>query len=675
VPSHTKPIRQGMLRACLVLVSVVSSLTAHAQSAPLLDDVHTIVGATYGPPAEHTFPIATAGTYTLTLKDLGATFTPSAPLASVQFSVTHGPSLVGTPQTAAGSLTFSATPGNYTVHILGKPGTDANGILPDSGAILTTVTDSANTQVATFTDQLSLPQQLLPDGQDTFQDSFTVSTQGSYTIKLTDLQLPAALKIGGALLSAQTTGSFLATLVTGGMLQQTLTLQPGTQYVLIGTGQANATGGLYNVTVRAADGTVVYSKTRSIGGVTDLGQAPLRAGSSHTLSFSDLAFPKALAPSGNGAVVVLNDVVAAQLTASGASQTFTAAAGGNYEVFSIATPDTTAGVGTYSVQVVSQSGEAILSTARAVTVPGNAQTAYSFDTTIPTAGTYSATLHDFSFPVALTSVTFAAAQNGALVGGLQKGSGSINISPSAGPITFLAVAQPNSQVSGGLFDINLASAGSNTVLFDATQGVGASFVSRKITVTADTAGSYDVTASDVGFPANFASYEVEVTQGTQSFGTITNHGQVSFTAKPGDYFINFLAQPSSTADAGTYALNVTYSAPTVTLGSNPTHVAHGGVATLTWTSTNATSCTASGGWSGTQQPNGTAQSSALNSDTTFTLTCTGPNGQGSGSVSVTADPATGGKGGGGELDSLVILALAAGLGIRSRRGRSAPLQH
>jgi len=121
---------------------------------------------------------------------VGATLTPSAPLAAVQFSVTHGPSLVGTPATAAGPLTFSATPGTYTVHILGTPGTDSNGILPGSGAINTTVTDSGNTQLFVFADQLSLPQQPVPDGQDTFEDSFTVSTLGTYTIKLTDLQLP-----------------------------------------------------------------------------------------------------------------------------------------------------------------------------------------------------------------------------------------------------------------------------------------------------------------------------------------------------------------------------------------------------------------------------------------------------------------------------------------------------
>ena len=44
----------------------------------------------------------------------------------------------------------------------------------------------------------------------------------------------------------------------------------------------------------------------------------------------------------------------------------------------------------------------------------------------------------------------------------------------------------------------------------------------------------------------------------------------------------------------------------MSLTANPTSVATGGTSTLTWTTTNATSCTASGGWSGSQTLNGSA---------------------------------------------------------------------
>jgi hypothetical protein len=67
-------------------------------------------------------------------------------------------------------------------------------------------------------------------------------------------------------------------------------------------------------------------------------------------------------------------------------------------------------------------------------------------------------------------------------------------------------------------------------------------------------------------------------------------------------------------------------AATVTLMANPQTVVAGGTSTLTWTSTNATSCTASGGWSGAQATGGTQATAALTTSTTYSLTCTGPGG-------------------------------------------------
>jgi polygalacturonase/regulation of enolase protein 1 (concanavalin A-like superfamily) len=75
--------------------------------------------------------------------------------------------------------------------------------------------------------------------------------------------------------------------------------------------------------------------------------------------------------------------------------------------------------------------------------------------------------------------------------------------------------------------------------------------------------------------------------------------------------------------------------PTVSLTVNPANVPSGGTTQLTWTSTNVTSCTASGGWSGSRATSGSEMSSALSSTTTFTLTCTGPGGTASDSKTVT----------------------------------------
>jgi hypothetical protein len=68
-------------------------------------------------------------------------------------------------------------------------------------------------------------------------------------------------------------------------------------------------------------------------------------------------------------------------------------------------------------------------------------------------------------------------------------------------------------------------------------------------------------------------------------------------------------------------------APRVTLQANPVSLAYEGSATLTWTSTDATSCTASGGWAGNKPLAGSESTGALRSGSSFTLTCANSAGQ------------------------------------------------
>jgi hypothetical protein len=90
-------------------------------------------------------------------------------------------------------------------------------------------------------------------------------------------------------------------------------------------------------------------------------------------------------------------------------------------------------------------------------------------------------------------------------------------------------------------------------------------------------------------------------------------------------------------------------APTLTLSANPTNVAVNDSAMLTWSSTNATSCMASGGWSGNKGPSGSQSTGALTNTTTYDLSCTGAGGSAQRSVTVTVTPG-GGGGGGGDSD-------------------------
>jgi hypothetical protein len=89
-----------------------------------------------------------------------------------------------------------------------------------------------------------------------------------------------------------------------------------------------------------------------------------------------------------------------------------------------------------------------------------------------------------------------------------------------------------------------------------------------------------------------------------------------------------LNQQWTTASVSTAPANngTTTPKPTITFSASPTTVNVGGVSTLSWNSTNATSCTASGAWSGSKPTSGSQSTGALRAATTYSLSCTGNGG-------------------------------------------------
>jgi hypothetical protein len=111
-------------------------------------------------------------------------------------------------------------------------------------------------------------------------------------------------------------------------------------------------------------------------------------------------------------------------------------------------------------------------------------------------------------------------------------------------------------------------------------------------------------------------------------------------------------------------------APTLTLA--PASIATGTSTTITWSSVNATSCTASGSWSGALASSGSETLTPMTAGSdTYSLTCANAAGNSPAStatLTVTAAPASGG-GGGGALGGLSLVGLAAMRAARSLRGR------
>jgi hypothetical protein len=116
-------------------------------------------------------------------------------------------------------------------------------------------------------------------------------------------------------------------------------------------------------------------------------------------------------------------------------------------------------------------------------------------------------------------------------------------------------------------------------------------------------------------------------------------------------------------------------APTLTLASST--IITGASTTITWSSSNATACAASGSWGGTLATSGsqTVSPTAVGTDT-YTLVCSnaaGPSPATSVTLSVTA-PASGGGGGGGSLQLTMLLGLLGLCVARAQLARSGRAQ-
>ncbi|HTY50410.1 MAG TPA: hypothetical protein VMB48_12045 [Steroidobacteraceae bacterium] len=699
----------------LTALSGLCCLRVEAQSqSVLLDQVQTVATSATGVPVQHTFQVSAAGSYTITLTDVGAQFaTNPTPLASLQLALTANDALVGTPiivegtgaptgtgtTPGIGTLTFTAAAsGTYTVHIVGAPGSTG------PGPISTQVTGSSGTVVESWDDIIQLPGQPLPTDEAVLQQSITVPAgdSGSYTVTLSDLSLPQALGTlelivlpagGSPLLELPDTSN-------SNPMQGTVTLTAGTTYDVIAVGQtaSGATGGLFDAVVAPASTATVttlptWAWATPVGTTMQVGSSATLAAGTYSLSLADLLFPAQLSEVGVAAVV--NGQQAAQVSGSGTGSTsFTitsaqagaSSSGATLQVFGAGTAGTAApGAGSYAVQVSSQSGgAAAFSAVQGVVTPGGAVNAYTFTTpsTSPlAAGSYTATLTDFQLPSALAVADLAVVQDGAIVGTPIVAAGQVPAALVAGTATFLVFASPSSS-GGSLFDVNLVNS-SNSQVFDQTQAVGVAFAATTLAIPVT--GNYDFTLTDLKWPAAFAGLYAIVTQGGNQIAQFDGGGTVTTQYTQGNYVINVLAQPATSSsptpnatDAGTYVLNVSEApaAPTVSLTASPTSVASGGTVQLSWTTTGATSCTASGGgWSGTftgsQAASGSATSPAITANTTFTLSCTGAGGSTSGTAAVTlsssstSSSSSSGKGG-GSLDLSTLLALAAALTLRRR---------
>ena len=643
----------GVAATCLI-VAAVGNVMAATIGADMEVLTATPALARGLPPARE-FVIVTAGQVEVRLADLAA----PATFANLRLVLTRNGTRVARLD-AAGSIQFAAQPGNYKVQVLGAAAAGAGAGAGTFSVEVRTVSSGAI--LFQFSDGMLADPPANNPNRSIMDTTFTVAQAGTYTVTLTDRSFPVALSRAD-LIVLSSGSAVLATLgpCAGAPCSASfVAASPGTYDLNI---VADATGsdqaGLYSVSIVGGPSAAsVYVSTQAVGQLPAALPLMFPVGGAATLTATDFVFPAAL--SAFRALAVQGATSLGQLTLAIPAVTGSVplngvvAGSGQLFVFSRANSPV---AGSYGLKLM-QGTQAILEDAHPVPegyVATAALGGYRYSANIATAGNYQLQLRDYAFPNVFSSLRVAVSQGGVLTQSLAA-AGTTTVPLAAGPVSIVVSAKPISAASNSLFGLSLSPATGAAVVTGA-QGVGGLFSTR--TGTIPTAGSYDLTLNDLGFPVNFGELAVAVTQGTNLVGQIFGGGKISFTGTPGVYSLNVLAQLSAGSNYGSYGyeLATTPPLPTATLTASPAAVNAQQATQLQWSSTDATVCTASGGWSGSRSLSGIETSPILTADSTFTLNCTGPGGSVSRSVSVTVTASGSGSSGGGMLSGPWTLGL------------------
>ena len=612
-----------------------------------------------------TFTVTVAGNYTITLRDLQ---TP-VPLGSLEAIVASDLKVVGRAEViyptggaapTPASATFQATPGTYRVHVVGAARTGEPG--GAFGVTVTAADGAAVVERAGTVAAVAAP----ASGKSVLQTKFDIAEAGTYEVALIDRAFPAALSAVRLLLINEADASPVATLSTAGQLQFTAAAGRYELFVIADSDVA-ANAGLYSVAVSTVPAiSTVFAATQPVGGLLAAALLNVSAAGQYTFTLADAKFPAEL--NSLSAVVVQHNAVVRTMAAAG-TETLSLAQG-DLQFYIQAVPAAAAGIGAYKMRLAqgTQIVDARTQVADASPAAGT-PAIFSFSSrSAVAAGPRRLTVKDFAFPQALASLQSVVVQ-GDTISEVRDGSGTLDVTLRAEPVRVLIAAKAAGSTNA-LFGFTLATQSLGAVDLESTQGVGDLFKSQPVEITK--AGRYDLTLADLQFPASLRTAALAVTNGTTLVGQIFGGGSIaSQQLDPGTYVLNFLGQPASAEDFGSYGLKVADSpAPAaITFTASPTTVQAGQKTTLQWTATNATTCTASNGWSGVRAVSGSVESEALQATTTFELNCSGVGGNTSSAVTVTVAAASK-KGGGGSMDAFVLACLGAfavTVGLRRQR--------
>jgi hypothetical protein len=591
---------------------------AHAAD-PLPAETRLVAAAGAATTTQQSFNIPAAQDLVVTFTDLQI----PAALISAGVVVTQGAAIAGSAQLAAPATTATvslpAAAGDYTLYVFGQPNAGFS-VATFTVCVAPKTSPSNCIQSASLAGNITAQSTANDPTVSTFSSSLQVTTGGSYTFGFQDFQFPVALHTA-----------------------PNLALFQGSTPIQLGIAAGSA--------ISLSPGTYV------------------------TLKVIDYGFPGPLASA--SALLTAGGSPLGKASAAGGAMSFSAPAG-NLQLWTYAAVGATPG--TFSADV---SGTADLYTTAQAAQPAGSAYAYAFVSPPLTAGSYQVTAADLQFPSQLNGLSFAVAQNGAIVQ-QSTSAASINFNATAGSVILLVGAQTPSSGSAsgnGLFDINLQTTGASAQLvYDKTQSVSSTaalFDAQALNL--GISASFDASLTDLQFPVKFSNLALVVSRGSQVLGKIYGGGVFSFPGSPGSYQLTFVATPGANQATppviqqfGLYGVSIVFSAPVVNLTSSVASAVTDSPITLTWTSSNASSCTASGGnWTGSKAAGGGTEVIILAATTTYTLTCTGTGGVTAQSVAVTATSKPSSSGGGGGALDMAFLMLGGALAAARLRKRPA----
>jgi hypothetical protein len=657
------------MRTMVRLLCALAVLAAPALHAQVLLETSFTLGKKPDPVI---LPLTlAAGSYRVTVADLGSAAGPPR-LARADIGVTLGSALVTSAsvlaanQTGITTKTFTATAGDHRIVIIGQPNSPTTRV----GSMGVRIEDAVSNAVLLDTVQAFTVPGPAAVSPAAFEHALSVPA-GTFTLETTDFALPRALATMRTTVIRQSDGVVVADVPGATSVQLASGVAEAYQLFIFAELAASTPRGLVGVNLRdTASGAKQVAEVHEIGEWPDELEFEVTPAATVTVAENDLQFPFPL--ESLGAVIVSDGRLAAPQLAGTASATFAAA--GAYRVYVDAVQSQT-GAGSFGVQVTNDgTGARLLEVVQNVVAPAPVTDVEGiqrgFD--IQTAGDYTLTLTDFGlagFFAPFTSVSLAITRDNQIVGQPLTAPGDIAFAATPGHYSIAILADPAGTAGDGLLGLRVRGQG-NAVVYEETAAIGADFISHTFDVTAPE--SVDAVLSDLGFVGEFKEIKVAVTRGAERFGEIIGKGKITIpSAAPGRYFVNMLATPDAALGYSTLGLKVTVTPPlpTVTLAASATSVVAGGNTTLTWSSTNSTSCNATGAWSGSRAASGSSQVGPLTANSAFTLTCTGAGGTDDATVDITITPAQRSSGGGGGTDwiALALLGLAAGA-VRRTRG-------